>query len=350
MGWRNRRATLALSFVNLVELRQHGSQIERDARYEALGHFLPIRTTMSLAAPQELVTDPRDREILAAGVRRGLRLDRAVAGIRINETGVTIDPFPWTIDNLDSLDAIRGAESDWFAERVADMRNAITLGSIAQRRAKGSPAPDQRLEDLSDTPLTDAQASALLGQARLQFKSVLLPGGGSGDVTHTAFGRYVDWITRGKSVGLRRAQAERLEAQLDRPLEARDYRRPLRTLMFEAAFRDRVRHVLATHCARESLSDRSRAAAAIGIDECLGAWLGEAVAEQAFRAEAEPKPGNYWDFDQAMYLPYVDRYFTDRRIATFIEHAVRRPDRPAALNANALRRNSGHLRTILDSI
>jgi hypothetical protein len=71
------RQSFGLSFVQLIELRQHRSPTEREGRYEALGHFLPIRTTMNLVDPQEVVIDVVEREILPSAMAR-LQLDHPI--------------------------------------------------------------------------------------------------------------------------------------------------------------------------------------------------------------------------------------------------------------------------------
>lgn len=348
--WRKAGATLALSFAHIIELRQHGSAPERSARYDALTDFLPIRTTLSLEHPQEIVVDVEGREILAAGLRRGLELDHFVPGVLRNADDVTVDAFPYAITGRAVLDKVREAEAPWFDAGVKDMRGATTIGSIAQRRAQGTSASVRRLSDIPDNPLSLAEAAAKRVQAVQQFGPVLAAGGESASITRSIVAAYLNSINRAMVVGQRRATIERLEAELGFALDAEAARQPVRQLEMEAKFRLRVRTTLTAHCARIAATERAKVAASIKAEDCPGFSLQLAVDRQIYQAEPEPKPGNYWDIEHAMYLPYVDRFFTDRRIETFVAQAIANRHGAAGLTGKALRRNADSLSAMAERI
>ena len=48
-------------------------------------------------------------------------------------------------------------------------------------------------------------------------------------------------------------------------------------------------------------------------------------------AEPEPGPSNAFDLDHITYYPYVDAFFTDKRIAEYCRQAIRDPQAPHEL-------------------
>ncbi len=150
--WRNARAELALSFIRLIELRQHGGQDDRRARYEALRDFLPIHTTMNLARTSDAIIDVEEREVLHAARSRGLSIDPDAAA----DCGETVTPFRFQIDTVRTVDLLQEAEHSWFAAGVQDMASAIRIGNVAQQREPGTAADDQPFSSLADEPLSPA--------------------------------------------------------------------------------------------------------------------------------------------------------------------------------------------------
>jgi hypothetical protein len=344
--WRRAKATLALSFIHIIEIRQHADDAERRARYEALRDFLPIRTTMNLARSNDAIIDVQEREILAVAARRGLTLDPEAAA-DCGGAEDMINPFPFTISEIRDVDGLRDAEVPWFEAGVKDLRGAIEMGNLALVRDKGSAPEDQTLEDLVDRPMTPQEAAQMRIDAANRFGPLVGPGASaSGNVGAALVKGHMQWIDRAEVVGPRRATIEKIGL----PIDEKAMRRPIRELMFDADFAKRVRETLDRYCSKTDPAIRAQIGSTIALNDCPGRWLWHAVENQTRRAEHAPKPANYWDLGHAMYMPYVDRFFTDRRIETYIKQALRASDRPGGLTNGSVRRNADSLRDIADRI
>lgn len=138
-------------------------------------------------------------------------------------------------------------------------------------------------------------------------------------------------IRRAGEVGIRQAYLETMGLQIT-PSD----RRHLDIISNELLFRPNARSVVETLTTDTDLA--SRLAEMVTVEECPGFWLARAVSLEIRRAEPEPKPGNAYDLEHAMYAPYMDAIFADRRIAGYV-NAVRKraetipvvADMPAAI-------------------
>jgi hypothetical protein len=346
--FRNRGAKLALSIAHMIELRQHGSAEEREARYDILSHFVPIHATMSVMEPQEVVVDVLEREILAAALSRGLGLDGPIPGLTKAAETVKIDPFPHLIRDHDGINALREMESAQFGAQVGDMRSAIALGGAALTRQAGTPPPRTTLADLPDEPITPYDAAARQLQIAAQLGPIVQSAGPDAPITRAILRTLLQRIDRDAAVGPRRAAREELEGRFGRRLAESEVRRPVEELVFEGNFRADVRLTLDRHCSQAEPAERTSVAAAISVSECRGFWLRRQLEGVIQKAQYNPDGGNYWDVNHAMYYPYADRFFCDRRIATFISQVLNRGTSPAKMTDTAVRRNADNLPGILD--
>jgi hypothetical protein len=66
-------------------------------------------------------------------------------------------------------------------------------------------------------------------------------------------------------------------------------------------------------------------------EDCPGWWLKHAVLIQMRKATAVDEASNFYDLEHLSYLPYVDLFFTDKRIAEFSRQVLASPQLPVLL-------------------
>jgi len=129
-----------------------------------------------------------------------------------------------------------------------------------------------------------------------------------------------DMVLRAGQVGIRQAYLETMGLVVD-PTD----KRHLDDVSNELLFRHYVRHaleILGVPTDRQEVIGRR-----VSVDDCPGFWLARAVHLEARRAEPEPAASNSYDMDHVLYAPYADAFFTDKRIASYI-NAIRRRATP----------------------
>ena len=314
-AFRELGCTLAISRTHIIEIRQHADSAIRLERYALLASLTPVDTDVS--PPASLQAEPLsldEREALLALLARGAVSD-SVPGRE------TLVAFPFHHSSSSDLSYFTTFESPHFGAIVEDVRSLMKAETALRARPSGSHYDPPRISDISDHPVPPERVAEALrlfenGLADDQFLHEVCPDMSVADAK-AAVAPYAEhirgMIRRSETVGPRRACFELLGVE---PTGRRDRRRL-----------DRVtqgylhQQTLQDVSARFGLSTPDGIAAAINATPraaCPGSWLAGEVELVIRNAEESPQVSNAYDLEHIKYLPYVDVFFTDKRIANYL--------------------------------
>jgi hypothetical protein len=243
--------------------------------------------------------------------------------------------FPESIESADHVSLIQSFEDEAFGNLVEIARSAIESETKAKTRAPGTKYERRRVSDLIDAPLTTDQVEAGLQKFREAMEDddllrelypLMTPDDARAGL-HAFSEPLRRMMRRAGEIGMRGAYAEALGVQADL---TRD-RRPLDLVTQEAVFAESVRRTARQHLNRTDASEIEALVHRVSLRNCPGMWLARAVELKIRSAEPEPEISNAYDLDHVSHVPYVDLFFTDKRIANYIRQAIRDPAVPEVL-------------------
>jgi hypothetical protein len=332
-AWREKGCELALSRVHLVETRQYADAPTRQARYHLIGQLAPVRTDLTVrVTPVQWPVIIQEREVVRALVKNG---KLGVVGDNSHEwmrQHTTI--FPDTISASDVSRVLGSYEDATFGTLVSWMRSAVETSTRAETRPRGTPYKRTALKDLPQDPLQPSEVerglkeldSILASDQSLTDLFVGLDPQTARRIVEEKLEPLKNMIRRAGEVGMQRAYAEASGIKSDFATD----RRTTEEVANETAFRQTIARI-AQESWQLSEQDAIAAAAALNPVDCPGWWLAMQIHREMRFAEPEPTPSNAYDLDHLFYYPYVDLFFTDKRVATYIRQVLRRPNCPASL-------------------
>jgi hypothetical protein len=212
--------------------------------------------------------------------------------------------------------------------------SAITGASKAGQRPKGEPYQRTRVRELNSVPLTAEQAVAMKATFDNALSTALalrelndkLPNDLTTELARQQAERIYRLVDRAAEVGMRTAYAEAMGLSGD-PAEDNRYLDDVSVITtFAWQVANFARRVLKV----DDDEFLQLMAEQVPVEACPGTWLSQAVDLEIRRNEHDPNPNNAYDLEHLSYLPYVDLFFADKRIAAYGKQVLQRPDLPAA--------------------
>lgn len=325
-AWSAASAELVFTRTHLVELRQHADSRIREQRYALLERLLPVHSDIITREPPAEAILFQEREILRTFYRLGLFDVQSVDDSQANEwrrQHLDILPGLWT-EAVD-VQALRIFEQDRFGETVRRMQDATQLRARAMTRPAGLIYSRMKLGNLGEEPVSEEAAQMALRTFENRLSSDievsrLLPNMPI-DVARELLNSFMEqlrrMILRAREVGIKQAYVEFLGVAVsrnDNPF--------LDDLSSDLVFRHYVHGAIRILGA--SPHDEESLSAGVNAQDCPGFWLARSVSLDIRKAEHDPNPSNEFDLDHVMFAPYVDAFFTDKRIASYINNVRRR--------------------------
>ena len=196
----------------------------------------------------------------------------------------------------------------------------------AEKRPVRTAYKRTRVRDLPDSPVSAADTKYALeslehilsSEAELSVLFPHLPVPIARDLLDQHVGPLRQMIARASDVGVQRAYLEAMGI-----VDSHD-KRYLDDVTFDLMFQHHVRSALELlQIPRELVAAISQR---VTVEDCPGFWLAHAVELEIRKAESEPASSNAYDLDHVMYAPYVDVFFSDKRIAGHINAVRKRQD------------------------
>ena len=318
--WRARDCGLAFSRAHLIELRQHADALVREQRYKLLELLVPIYSdiTSSVSAPKPPVL-LEHKEVARAIVNSRIDID-------VSPSREWLTVFPAVFESKQQASLFRAFEQDMFGNIVDQVRQAVELDVEARSRPEGAAYERIRVSDLEDMPIPPdriAEAQKLFEEILLDEKELLalFPGQEINQIREQ-MAPYLEMlrimIERSGEVGIRNAYAEAVGVTLKGKRDRRRLDHVTQTILHESFVEDTC-HALGI----EDDASIARIKSVVPLTRCPGHWLAREVELQIRYAEHEQDPSNAFDLDHVKYFPYVDLFFTDKRIANYIRAALR---------------------------
>ena len=328
--WKERHCTLALTMTHIQEICRYKAQVGREARYDLLKDLLPIRCDLVLAedvpAALRLL---HNREIYGALVRNGMVSSQGARLSRYTEGLPELLTEPTQVElfkQLETVDVYRN-----FIEAFYDMNR---VSAEANSREVGTNYERHRLSKMETSKLEPehiAEVLQKLEEGRTNIPQSLRDVAPQ-DIIDEQFDKLRDLIeqfaNRVGEVGTVKALAEFLEVDTE---DKTSFRKHTDVLNQEYVFKKVVQMFLDEVCNLHDEAVLETVLQRIVPEDCPGWWLKNAVLIQMRKATAVDEASNYYDLEHLSYLPYVDLFFTDKRIAEFTRQVLASPQLPVLL-------------------
>lgn len=323
-AWQEQRCELVIAFPHLIELRRHRDQRVRRSRYQLVSLLLPCTTDVPLKMPTSWrPIQFRGREILRALLARGvLQTTTSSAEQARFYTDIFVADYT-SADQMRGLQELESAELD----RVLDMMQvALNLGADASAWQPGDTPRDAKLSEFPEEPIPPAQIAETIANIEREMakhdigallKGLLSPEEAA-RATELGLESVRSTLRRAGEVGLRRAYLEMLGLNV----QGRRIKRVDQAVR-ESGFSRQVRETLTEHVSPGTV-DVEAAVALLTLGDCPGYWLSEMVEREIRFAEPTPAASNAFDLLHVHYYPYVDVFFTDKRMAEYINRVRER--------------------------
>jgi hypothetical protein len=250
-----------------------------------------------------------------------------------------------------SIQALRALEDPIFDQFLKIFHAGVETSVEAQSRPRGEPYKPAKASELSREPMSKEEGDAALAEleavlARDATLSSLYGGADAAtirQVVEPLLDRIRGFIRRCQEVGPALAYAEFIGVGL----AELGNKRMDRTVQ-ESVFRDEARRLAGIFFKEFTPDVASSMADSITIHDCPGYSLACQLDLEIRAAEPVQDPSNVYDVDHVTYLPYVDLFFADKRIAGYVRRilkrstgmasdVVRRGPHTTALSVSALR-------------
>lgn len=342
-AWRAADVTLALSRVHLVELRAHDVAETRAERVRVIQDLVPVRTDIDVHP--HIRTRPlsmSEREILATVIRDNVLSlpTEEIAAMSLRLPVRAMEAFPLQWSDAPAVNALRSYDGDTFGSFAKLVRVSVDSAVEAVARPANAPYEQLRLRDLSDTPLPQAERTAMeqrFTQTLAAIESLppivsKLPDGVQRQMLHQEVEALRSFQRRVAEAGLRRAFAEQYGVE-DVAKESRTLDEIVRAWSFRRMVQQVLHEVLGIELSRAvDLAGR------MPVGACPGIWLYQAVDHEIQKGEPATTASSAYDLDHLVYFPHVDEFFADKRTRRHVEAVLRRIDCPAALRGRRLPR------------
>lgn len=335
-AWRAAGGELVFTRTHVVELRQHGDPNVRAARYSLLELLLPIRSDVVTREPvAERPVLLQSREVLRALEAQGVfRVQSEDPGVAAEWRRRHLEVLPENWNAPTDVAAARTFEDAIFGNIVLYMQSAMRTEADAQRRPRSEPYERTKVRDLRKEPVSapetqkalEAFEQVAVSDAEIAALFPFLPLPVARDLVARSREPLRRMIVRAGEVGIQQAYLEALGLT-----GVPGDKRYLDDVSDELVFQHHVRSAI--EILNASADVAAQVAQRVSMEDCPGYWLARAVQLEIRRAEPEPEPSNAYDLDHVMYAPYVDAFFTDKRIAGYVNAVRKRPDTIASIAA-----------------
>jgi len=320
--WRSLGCTLAVSRIHLDEIQNCEYYRDRKRRYELIQKLIPIRSHLPFPGRTRLEFDlVMMRELYLALMRLLGRqseieqYDRYWAGFPMVLTSIEVRLIPL----VSEIPIVRSLKSAFH--------HARSLGASAKSRPRDEKYAPARLRKISEDVPENVDLDSALQELDRVFSddndwAALVRNWDPALVEKSkqeARDLMIGFVQRMRQVGPRRALEESVDAE-----PKRDDKQTVEYLIDRTVLRQQVQS-----CAREYLSELEPATVAeleskIELECCLGTWLRHLVRLEMEREDPVNPVSNEYDLEHVVHLPYVDVFFSDKRIAHFVRQAQRR--------------------------
>jgi hypothetical protein len=339
--WRSRDCALAVSYAHLWELRQYGGLWERHRRHKVLMDLRPIHTDLNVLGPPLAYGTPVEREILKAFPRS------LGVSIPVRPRTELTEALPFRLTTPEEVRRLRWIELPWFGIIARMVKSAHETEADAQRHAYSARAmqPSRkafRLEDHPAEPTADvpdvlAQTEREILRTFRKWPWILVSKRVRNQAMRTAIEPIKSLLDHEQWAGSRATFAEYLGISSPRERLDRAFSRKV--------WNDKVQHSLQTALTMPP-DLAAKIAGALKIEFCPGAWISEQVRLEIASAEPEPDPSNGYDLQHLCFLPHVDVFLTDQRIAGYVANVLRRPGAAAIPGLKPARKTAASLQAL----
>lgn len=320
--WQSLGCTLAVSGVHLDEIQNCEYFKDRKRRYQLIQKLVPIRSHLPFPGRTRLEFDMVTMRELYLALTRLIgrqseieQYDRYWSGFPMVLTSMEVRMIPL----VSEIPIVRSFKSAFH--------HARRLGASAKSRPRDKTyAPGLLRKIPEDVPENVDLDSALEELDRVfsennDWASLVRNWDPALVETSKLNARdlMTDIVQRMREVGPRRALEESVDAE-----PKRDDKQTVEYLIDRKVLRQQVQS-----CAREYLGELEAATVVelesmIELECCLGTWLRHLVRLEMEREDPVNPVSNEYDLEHAVHLPYVDLFFSDKRIAHFVRQAQRR--------------------------
>ena len=328
--WKERSCTLALTMTHIQEICRYQDQPGREERYHLLKDLLPIRCDLVLAEGVPVALRLlHNREIYAALMRKGMVSSQGEGLSRYTEGLPELLTEPAQIElykQLETVDVYRN-----FIEAFYDLNK---VSAEANSRKVGTNYERHRLSKIQNSKLKPEHIAEVL--QKLEEGRTNIPQSlrnvAPQEIIDEQFDKLRDLIelfaNRVREVGNINALAEFLEVDTENKT---DFSKHTDVLNQEYVFKKVVQMFLDEVCDLQDEAVLETVTQRIVPEDCPGWWLKHAVLLQMRKATAVDEASNYSDLEHLSYLPYVDLFFADKRIAEFTRQVLASPQLPVLL-------------------
>lgn len=310
--WTAHDCVLALSQAHLSEINRYEDQPRREARYEFLATLLPIYSDLPIGddAPH-IFLSLTNREIFNALIKRGVISLKEPVQARFGRA------FPNTLTSKTHIDLLRGLSTIPVYQDVLNaFYQATEVAASANSRPPNTKYEMRRLSEIPNTGL----AADMLSEAMRGLDEMEIDGDGLDAFTNLISKEQLEQVLgdlkaamenfgqRTGEIGAANALAEYLGTN------STD-RRSLDELIAQHTFEFIVRQFVVELCPDQNDDTITNLSAQVKLEDCPGTWLKNAVRLEMRKAMPVDRASNHYDLEHLSYLPYVDRFFADKRIA-----------------------------------
>lgn len=311
--WENANLTLAFSIAHLDELLRLEQETSRDLRFQILEDFLPFRFENMLS----------DKEILS------FFLENNLFELKFKEMEVFPKAFSKIVFDKNDLDLLRGFDVHFYREILEQFNFASSYSWQAFSQSHSE--KNQKLPRLSDmqnfelTPEMIQSIRTMIENLDVGFSKDFL--GVSKEEINEAGNKIIselinNFLNKAQETSYFEAFSEFIGADAT---NSKTLKNPLQSLMenfrFEVYVSDFLIRVLEIEDSEQTTNFQSK----IKITNCPGLWLSEQVKLQLKLAK-DSKASNEKDIQHITHLPYVDVFFSDRRIVSATKQVLRKPE------------------------
>lgn len=320
-SWRTSGAVLAVSIVHYIELGGSNVDEARDARYSVIEDMVPVRAAFDLDpdTPQCLRT-LLGREVLVA-VCEHLQLGHKLAQFDRHWRG-----FPITVYNATSLRGARTFEDPDIRQATRTVNAMMDFVAKATARPEGTKYDRRKARNLDVEPPSAEVCNDLVQEALRHLSSdediqrlfATLPPEAreegmikARDLLERNFRTMVDHGPLEGMAILMSARSEELRGMYTDEAAAQAVVRAqagqLAAEIFNAASEDQLKKF-------QSM---------VSLDDCPGTWLRHKVEVELRKSVCRDVASSQFDLDHLEHMPYVDLFFCDKRMATYVRQVQR---------------------------
>ncbi len=320
---------LALGFPHFAEMARSEFAESRGLRFEALKRLAPIRCDLPMneAMLKAGLVNVQAREIFVAILRNGNREPPALSDLG----------FPRILDERDVEELGQTFERDDLRQAFLTVEAVVSTWCRIVNQSPPGGAAVTKLRDLPGTlpagvgaedvlqnidGLTDRSLRAL-NEADPEQNELFerIAPGESETIRQEARAGLDELFREMVALGPRGAMAEKLRVDAS---DKAVLRQSVEELQARSALKEHVLRLLAQLCPTVDTTFAHWLAGQIQLEDCPGRWLSFQVGQEIRRAESSAKAGNEYDVWHLTYLPYVDLFFADKRIARYTEQVRQR--------------------------